>query len=213
MRDIVLFLDVPNSGSRVRYYEAARSLGLLPVRVTGKATNTGDFDGSDVLQVSATDIDAVLAAVDEIGRERIAGVFACGSAFTERAAWIAEKLGLPHADPDAISLCNDKRRLRDFLTSKGVNTVNYRHVTTLAEAHEAAEWLGGAIVVKPISSTGSDGVRICRTRDEALLHARRLLKRKSDGLLMEQYIDAPQYSVECFDGIPLIVKRNYFLEG
>ena len=213
MKDMVLFLDVPNVGSRAKYYEAARSLKLLPVPVITSASDKKNFLELECLQVSSMDIGPILSAIDRIGRECIAGVFASGSAYTELAARLSAALGRPHADPDAISLCNDKRRLRDFLKSRGVNTVKYKHVTTFEDARTAAESLRGAVVVKPVSSTGSDGVRICRTADEAVLHARRLLKRKSDGILMEQYIDAPQYSVECFDGIPLIVKRTYFLAG
>jgi biotin carboxylase len=213
MRDIVLFIDVPNAGSRALYYEAARSLGLRPILIARSVSGGKSKTVSDHLLVSRMDIDAILSAIDRFGRERIAGVFSSGSLHAELAARLAAALGRPHADPDAISLCNDKRRLRDFLASKGLNTVDYRHVTTVAEARAAAEELGGAVVVKPVSSTGSDGVRICRTADEAVSQAKRLLKRKPDGALIEKYIDAPQYAVEFFDGQFIFAKNDYFVEG
>jgi len=159
------------------------------------------------------DLDSVLSAIDRIGPERVAGVFAGGSAHAELASRAAAALGRPHADPDAISLCNDKHRLRAFLARKGLNSVDYQYVTTAPDAGEAVERLGRPVIVKPVSWTGSDGVRICRTPDEAILHAQGLLKRNPEGILAEKYIDAPQYSVEFFDGEPLIVKRDYVSDG
>jgi argininosuccinate lyase len=213
MRNIVLFLEVPNAGSRAKYYDAARFLDLLPVPVTRSAPGGSNVFPSDCLQVSSMDVGSILSAIDRIGRQRIAGVFAGGSAHAELAARVAAALGRPHADPEAISLCNDKLRLRDFLAQKGLNTVDYQHVTTALDARAAAERLGGAVVVKPLFSTGSDGTRICRTPDEAASHARRLLKRKSDGLLVEKYIDGPHYGVEFFDGRPLDLKGFVFPDG
>ena len=213
MRDIVLFLDVPNAGSTAMYYQTARSLELLPVLVTTYPSGGGKAADADRLRVSRMDLATILSAIDRIGRERIAGVFSAGSSQAELAARIAAALGRPHADPHAISLCNDKHRLREFLTRRGLNTVAYHHATTLSDAAGAVESFGGAVVLKPLSSTGSNGVRICRTPDEALSHARRLLKWKRNGLLVEKYIDAPQYSVECFDGVPLNVKQLHFSDG
>jgi biotin carboxylase len=195
------------------YYEAARSLDLLPIPIKSHASGKNKVSESECLQVSSMDVGAILSAIDRIGRARIAGVFAGGSARAELAARLAAALDRPHADPETISLCNDKRRLREFLAHKGLNTVAFEYITTTSDAYSAARRLGGAVVVKPLFSTGSDGARVCRTSDEAVLHARRLLKRKSQGVLIEKYIDAPQFSVEIFDGIPLNVESIYISEG
>ena len=212
MRDIVLFIDVPDSGSAALYHRAARSLDLVPVLVTESPSG-----GSDVaagrLHVPKIALAEVLSAIDRIGRERVAGVFTCASVGAELAARLAAALGRPHADPEAISLCNDKHRLRAFLERKGLNTVPYRHVTTVSDARRAAESLGGAVVVKPVFSTGSDGVRVCRNCDEAISHVETLLKRKSDGVVIEKYIDGPMFAVELFDGKALVVKRNFISKG
>ena len=195
------------------YHQAARSLDLVPVLVTAFPSGGSSVASSERLQVSGMDVAAVLSAIDRIGRGRIAGVFASASARAELAARVASALDRPHGDPDAISLCNDKHCLRAFLERKGLNTVEYRHVTTVSDARQAASQLGGVVVVKPLSSSGSDGVRICQTSEEVASHAKRLLKRQLDGMLIEKYIDAPQYSVEVFDGKPLGVKKSYFAGG
>ena len=207
----MLFLEVPESRSTALYYAAARSLDLVPVLVTRYRAAEGDI--ADRLHVSNMDVATILSAVDQIGRERIAGVFAHADYTAEPAARVAAALDRPHADPKLISLCNDKHRLRDFLARSGLNTVDYHHATTVAEAQSAAEKFGGAVVVKPLSSSGSDGVRICRTSNQAALYAQRLLKSQPQGILIERYIDAPQYGIDFFDGIPLIFKRYHIHEG
>jgi len=213
MRNILLLLGVPDAGITATYYQAARTAGLKPVLVTTSRPRQGAADASDRLYVSQIGQGAILAAVDGIGRDRIAGVFAHGDATAEVAARVAGALGRPHADPDAISLCNDKSRLRAFLERRGLNTVDYRHATTASEVSAAVESLGGVLVVKPISSTGSNGVRVCPTPDEAVTHAERLLKRKRDAVLVERYIDAPQFAIELFDGNALEVRQSYAAQG
>jgi len=213
VRDIVLFIDVPDSGIAALYYQAARSLDLAPVLLTTSPRGGSEVGASDRLQVSKIELTTVLSAIERFGSERIAGVFGFKDRTAEFAARVAIALGRPHSNPDAISLCNDKHRLREFLARKNLNTVAYRHVAAVSDAAAAFASLGGAVVVKPKAAAGGDGVRVCRTADEAVLHARRLLKRQPDGVLFEKYIDAPQYSVEIFDGAPLSVKKTYSSEG
>ena len=210
---MVLLLDVPRSGISAAFYESARSLGLSPILVTASRPARSSDTGYDHILVPRMELSAVQSAIDTIGQRRVAGVFTDVEQSAVLAARLSAAIGRPHADTEAISLCNNKYRLREFLKRRGFDTVDFDHVTSASEAREAALRLGGAVVVKPPSASGSDGVRVCRTPDETAAHTARLLKRRSGGVLVETYIDAPQFSVELFDGRVLNVKRSYTADG
>ncbi|MGI9523021.1 MAG: ATP-grasp domain-containing protein, partial [Hyphomicrobiaceae bacterium] len=141
------------------------------------------------------------------------GVFACHDATAELAARIGATLGLPHGDVATIARCNDKLSCRDFLAANGYKSVDYRAVASPSEVAEAASALGGHVVVKPRSSTGSLGVKICRTPDEAVEWAYLLSAAGIDSLIVEAYLDGPQFAVTMFDGMPLIVTQSHLANG
>ncbi|MGI9522330.1 MAG: ATP-grasp domain-containing protein, partial [Hyphomicrobiaceae bacterium] len=114
---------------------------------------------------------------------------------------------------EAIARCNDKLSCREFLAEQGYKSVNYRRVSSPTEVAAAAEALGGQVVIKPRSATGSLGVKICRTPQEAAEWAGLLNAEGIDGLILESCVDGPQFSVSLFDGVPLNAARIHIADG
>ncbi|MGI9521444.1 MAG: ATP-grasp domain-containing protein [Hyphomicrobiaceae bacterium] len=213
MRNCVVFLQIPFVSPCDGYYHAAHRLNLLPIVITRTAYKNSVFTSSNMVIVRDMETPTVMAAIDEIGRSKIAGVFACHDATVEPAARISAALGRPHGDADAIARCNDKLRCRDFLAEQGYKSVDYRRASSPTEVAVAAEALAGHVVVKPRSSTGSLGVRICRTPQEAADWALLLNTAGIDDLILEAHLDGPQFSVSLFDGEPLAVHRDHIASG
>ncbi|MGI9524935.1 MAG: ATP-grasp domain-containing protein [Hyphomicrobiaceae bacterium] len=185
----------------------------MPIVITPTAYPNNAFTSANMVVVYNMEVATVMAAIDEIGRTRIAGVFACHDAMIQHAARISEALRLPHSDVEANARCNDKLRCRDFLAEKGYKSVDYRRVSTPAEVATAAEALGGRVVVKPRSSTGSLEVKICRSPQEAAEWADQLITAVIDSLILESFWDGPQFSVCLFDGVPITVNRDHISVG
>src|SRR5688572_3019586 len=108
MRDLVLLLDSSPSGSGRLYFDRARDLGLEPILISTRPSRhhyVADYKNFRVPEMTVAN---VLAAIKTLGEERIAGVCTSLSIRAELAARVAEAIGRPHADADAIAICCNK---------------------------------------------------------------------------------------------------------
>ncbi|MDH2429193.1 ATP-grasp domain-containing protein [Sphaerisporangium sp. TRM90804] len=157
---------------------------------------------SDHIPVRFDDTAAVVRAV----RERagpVDGVVTYVEQYLEVTAAIAEDLGVPHNSVHTVRACRDKLLTRQALDAAGVPSARSVPVGSLAEALRVGADIGYPVVLKPRNLAGSVGVvRVddagAMTRSYDLSAASRL--GGVDGpvqLLVEEYLDGPQISVEC----------------
>jgi biotin carboxylase len=158
----------------------------------------------DSIQVPLDDADAVLAAARHCAiAHRVRGVLTYDETRVLLAAQIAAALGIAHLDPAAAARCRDKLATRRALASAGVPSARAHHVRTLAEARAAGEQVGYPIVLKPRGLAGSIGVTRVDDPDglehafETGEHAHLEGVSPLDGLLVEEYLDGPEVSVDC----------------
>ncbi len=115
------------------------------------------------------------------------------------AAWLSLQLGLAGIGTDAAALYTRKPLMRAFSLGAGFPTPPSRPCSDPAGAHRAAAELGYPVVVKPPAAQSSKGVaRVANpaTLGSAFAAARRY---SDDGtVLVETYIDGPEYTVEGF---------------
>lgn len=200
MRNNIIFLNRATTASTLRFLDASRSLKLNPILLNATPWECRDIPAGNTIQLDEMTLDSVVAAIDRLGRETVAGVLTLESAQAELAARVAQAIGRPHSDPDAVALCNDKLEFRRFLERKGFSDVVYQNAATAEEAYTFAKNMGGHAVVKPHESSGSIGVRVCRSPEEARTHANMLLRGNPDGVLIEEYIQGPLYAADAFNG-------------
>jgi biotin carboxylase len=216
----LVLVESNTTGSGRLFCAAARQLGLRPVLL---ARDPGRYpyvaaDNVEARVADTADVAAVLAACARLDGP-VTGVTSSSEYFIAVAAEAARALGLPHPDPDAVRACRDKSTQRARLAVAGVPSPAYAAVTSPGAAVAAAHRVGLPCVVKPVTGSGSVGVRLCRTPDEVAAAASAVLDPgdgeparslpPQDAVLVEAYADGPEYSVELLHGTPVGVTRKH----
>ncbi|MEU7650202.1 ATP-grasp domain-containing protein [Streptomyces huasconensis] len=205
------FLESNTTGTGRQFCAVARARGLRPVLLARDAARYPYVaeDGVDTLIVDTADLGAVVDACARLAdAEGLAGITSSSEYFVATAALAAAKLGLPGPDGEAIARCRSKDAQRAALHAAGVPVPAFHATGQVGDAVRAAEEMGGPVVLKPVSGSGSVGVKLCLTRDEVRRWAVELLSRLTDErgaptagrILVEEAVMGPEFSVETFNG-------------
>ncbi|HYR84720.1 MAG TPA: ATP-grasp domain-containing protein [Terriglobia bacterium] len=113
------------------------------------------------------------------------------------AALATTQLGIPGLSLRAVRNSRDKFHMRRVLEQAGLGQVRYAACHNLAQAQAFLDRVGGPIILKPVSGTGSDGVSLVASGEE--LASAFKLAAEADGftgILCEEYIEGPEVSLE-----------------
>ncbi|GAQ51660.1 MULTISPECIES: ATP-grasp domain-containing protein [Streptomyces] len=117
-------------------------------------------------------------------------------------ARLARALGLTANSVEVMRACRNKATARTLFARHGVPSAASMTARTLREAERATRTLGFPAVIKPAAAAGSIGV-IRIDRPEELPAAFEFASagahrsREDSGVLVEEYLDGPEVSVEC----------------
>lgn len=235
MSRLVVFVESPRTGAG---QDAARVLvdrGYETVILVNRPEKLDQFllddyasIGTEIVAVDTSDPSKVADAAQHIASKRsseLAGVTSVYEYFIEVAAVAAASLGLPTADPNAITTCRSKSAMRKACDATDGLNPKYELVRSPAEAAAAAEAIGYPVVVKPVDLTGSVFVRQCVTSEEVESTAKYILDQTnylgvplSGMVAVEEYLAGPEFSVEMFEGRALGITAKisgtlpYFIE-
>lgn len=112
-------------------------------------------------------------------------------------AWLSERLDLPGPDLGPVGITVNKKRLRRFLSGRGIPQPDHAVCRRFGQAREAAGDLGYPVVVKPVDNRGSLGVRKVASEEElhpAWLEA--IARSHSREVILEEYIDGTVVTVD-----------------
>jgi hypothetical protein len=202
---VLVFGGVGVLARHARLFAEARSRGYAVLAVTTGGPGTGalltgfrDDPGhplaalTDWVVLDDAVVETVVAAVTaRFADYRIAAVVSCGEIFVEACGQLADLWGLPGSGLRAARVCRNKLLQRRYLAE-----FSPRSVHLAAGDREAAADLvpGYPAVVKPTGRMSSSGVR--RVGDAAELAAAVAAVRPGEGLLLEEVVDGPEFSVE-----------------
>jgi biotin carboxylase len=141
-------------------------------------------------------------------------------AFVDRylrcAAAVGRLLGVPAPSEELVRLVHHKPSMRQRLYSACVEQVPYTIARHADDVVAFGEEFGWPVVVKPARGTGSVGVIVLENADQvrqAFLNAVRPTRFSGDGVLVEQYLDGEQVSVDAFseggDHEVLAITKSY----
>jgi argininosuccinate lyase len=205
----LVFIESNTTGTGRLFAHVAARQGYDPVLLTNDETRyryAREY-GLRIIRIDTQDIEAVLNACRDLIKEReLAGITSTSEYYMEIAGEVAGRLARPGPDPQAIRACRNKHAQRIRLRQAGVSIPKFISVDSTEAAVEAAESLGLPVVLKPVSGSGSVGVKMCECLDEVQSHASLLLGQKQNErglplpglILVEEMVSGPEYSVEVF---------------
>ncbi|MGQ4383605.1 ATP-grasp domain-containing protein [Streptomyces sp. SAS_270] len=157
----------------------------------------------DYAVVDPTDSAALAAAGRALAeRYELAGVLTWTEWYLVPVARLARQLGLPTTAPEALQGCRNKHTSRSLFARHGVPSAVSVRVRTEREAADAAALIGYPVVLKPAAHAASMGVIRVDSADDlpaAYAFAARTADHgvESTQVLVEEYLDGPEVSVEC----------------
>lgn len=205
----LVFVESNTTGTGMLALHAAAWLGLAPVFLTSKPDRYAGLADTpaEVIECGTNDLAEVRRILDgRLSRLRLAGIMTTSEFYLVPVAELATSLDLPGNPPDAMATCRNKARTREVLAAAGVTQPRFVAIRDPAAASAAAAVVGLPCVLKPVDDSGSAGVLLCSTVDELVAHAGNLLTATANvrgqptagTALVEEYLDAPEYSVEMF---------------
>ncbi|MBM9514197.1 ATP-grasp domain-containing protein [Desulfogranum marinum] len=84
----------------------------------------------------------------------------------ELAALLARELSLSYPPPDSIRLCRDKFVTKTIWQAKGIPCPHHKLALSAEDVMDFWQEVGGPVVVKPLSGSGSELVFLCSSRKE-----------------------------------------------
>jgi biotin carboxylase len=210
MNSWLAFVESNTSGTGRLFARSAALKGFRPILLSDNPDRYSyvSRDGLDALTIDTRSELTLLETCRRLAAGAgLAGVTSSSEYFVSTAAGIARRLGLAGPSPIAVRACRDKFRQRRRLENAGVAMPAFRRATSIKTAVHAAHELGLPVVVKPVSGSGSVGVRLCSSLDEVGAHAEQLLNQRHNErgapvarrVLVEAVASGPEYSVETFD--------------
>lgn len=140
--------------------------------------------------------------IDALHRWEPVTVIAGAESGVELADLLAETLGLPGNSTRMSPARRNKARMQDALRGAGVPTMRYFEGDDLEDLLDTARsWNRWPVVIKPVKSAGTEGVRFCRDEDELVQAFKELTARPdifgniNTTVLLEECLDGTEYVV------------------
>ena len=185
--------------------------GELQQSIIGRAHKKGLFvvgidpcadayckDDTDAFEVvGGQDFEGTCEVVEKYGIDAI--VTAATDKPLVMMARIAERYGFPFFSVDTARWSTDKFLMKERFELGGIPHAQGRLISRV----EDAEGLVYPVIVKPRDNSGSRGVKLCRNQEELRISVAEALENSHlDSVLVEEYIEGPEYSIESlhYDG-------------
>ncbi|MER8779362.1 lyase family protein [Mesorhizobium sp. M0977] len=208
-RGSFLFVESNTTGTGELLIKRARVLGFEPYLATRNPARYSFLKDTfaHVIEAETRSPDELVGVATKLGR--LAGIYSSSEYFVEAASNAATAIGLPTANPEAIATCRNKWKQAAELRRQSIAIPETRLATSVRDVENILAQATLPVVVKPVSGSGSSGVRLCDSAAAAIKafeSARGALLDQvglpSPDILIQQYIEGKEYSAEiiAYDG-------------
>jgi len=203
--DTIVFIETNKSGSSREAIKAAEKLNFFTVLLTKKTKFINERTiFPDVHQMILTDIndyDNIITTIEKLNKsgKNIKGIFSFIDPYVYVAAHLSEKFCSNIVSTKAIQHMENKILTRNVLKDLPIslNYSIYKPTESLSSFFKKNNKLNFPLIVKSPKSTGSKDVLLVKNKDQLILSIQSLLKKlPNEEILLEEYIDGPQYLVE-----------------
>lgn len=169
----------------------AKLMGLFTVGIDPVADATCRDAVDAFVVVGGQDYEGTCAVVERYGIDAI--VTAATDKPLVMMARIAEKYGFPFYSVETAQWSTDKFQMKQRFLEGGVPCAKGRLVKSVEETADMVY----PVIVKPRDNSGSRGVKLCRSKEELAASMSEAFEvSKLDTILVEEYIEGPEYSIE-----------------
>jgi S-sulfo-L-cysteine synthase (3-phospho-L-serine-dependent) len=209
VKNLLLFVESNTTGTGMLALKKAKSWGLLPVFLCNKPERYLGLEetGAQVLVCDTNSLEAVKQTIEaNLNVDELCGIATTSEFYLETVAELTSAYGLPGNPADAMRTARNKSKTRLRLAEVGVRQPRFAIVKSEADVAAAIDGVGLPCVVKPADDSGSNDVKLCNTPEEVEAQAKKILavhtnmrgQQTALTVLVEEYVDAPEYSVEMF---------------
>ncbi len=177
------------SAQQIVAIKKAKELGYYTIVCDYLDDNPGQTIADKFYLESTTDKEAILKIAQ---KENIDGIVAYASdPAAPTAAYVAEKLGIPTNSYEAVATLSEKHKFRKYLSENYFNVPNYCNFIELKDEYiKKISKFKFPIMVKPVDSSGSKGIRKIYNIDEledAVKYAKQFSR--NNIIQVEEYIE------------------------
>jgi biotin carboxylase len=206
LRDRVLVIAPHGSYRTAPFITAAKQLNV-DVLIASQGEHSIVSDYVQGLHVDFKNEDeAVKIILAEASRQAFSGVIGTDDTTTELAARVAEKLKLPHNNPQAVKIAQRKDLARLSLKNSAVKIPQFELLTTTKPLSEQTVQVNYPSVIKPVALSASRGVIRVNNKVELEQAIERITKmlveeRQTDQaireiLILEEFIPGKEVAIE-----------------
>mmetsp|Transcript_19370 Transcript_19370/g.42811 ORF Transcript_19370/g.42811 Transcript_19370/m.42811 type:complete len:462 (-) Transcript_19370:303-1688(-) len=148
------------------------------------------------------------ALKDAAGEAELIGCSVGGETGVPLADALSELLGL-RTNGTQIAARRDKKLQQELVKAAGLRSVRQAGGTRMSDVEDFLQTESMPVVVKPVESAGSDGVKLCHTAEEAkehfstLMTAQRKVGSQGAAVLCQEFLKGKEYVVDhvSMDGV------------
>jgi biotin carboxylase len=163
---------------------------------------------AEVTEVGDSLADTAQAVYKAAGTFRVVACMAGGEAGVDMADKLSERLGV-RSNGTEIPNRRDKKVQQELIKARGLRSVRQAAGDTFSQVEHFLRTEPYPVVLKPIESAGSDGVKLCHSFDEAKAHFDVLMKSQMvnggscPAVLCQEFLRGKEYVVDCVsrDGV------------
>ncbi|WP_081082954.1 ATP-grasp domain-containing protein [Burkholderia cepacia] len=216
MEKIFILIESSSTGTGLAMIKKLCEQGYSPWVISN---NPGRFDFPDIPQLRLLHVDTndesrlIEFLLQHERRDEFVGVSTVYDFYVPAVAGVARALALPGPHVDSARRARHKHNQRTVFAHHGLPQPKFAVCSTVDEALSASREIGYPLVCKPVSGAGSVGVKYITSDDELNVHAGTWLSRTEthrgvpiqQKVLLEEFVCAPEVSVEVFDGMAVAV--------
>ncbi|WP_080436124.1 ATP-grasp domain-containing protein [Burkholderia ubonensis] len=211
MEKIFILIEISSTGTGLAMIKKLCEQGYSPWVISN---NPGRFDFPDIPQLRLFHVDTnnesrlIEFLLQHERRDEFVAVSTVYDFYVPAAAAVARALALPGPHVDAARRARHKHHQRTVFAHHNLPQPKFAVCSTVDEALSASHQIGYPLVCKPVSGAGSVGVKYITSDSELKVHAGTWLSLTQthrgvpiqQKVLLEEFVCAPEVSVEVFDG-------------
>lgn len=176
------------SYAQVPAIKASKERGLYTILCDFLSDNPGQEFADEYINASTTDKEEILGIAKE---QHVDYIFAYASdPAAPTAAFVSEKLGLPGNSYKSVKVLSEKHTFRQLLRDSGLNCPKSVSLNEEEVKHTDRLDLGYPLIIKPVDSSGSKGVKVINRFAEFPNAASYALSfSRSKRIIVEEFID------------------------